>query len=285
MEMEYRRLGHSGLKVSVLSFGSWVTFGPQLDEGLASDCLGAAREAGVNFFDNAESYSGGESERIMGKALARLGWPRHSYVVSTKLFWGIHDEINMRNTLNRKYLSQAIEGSLERFDLEFVDLVFCHRADPETSIEETVWAMSDMVSSGQALYWGTSEWAADEIRAAWEIAERHNLHKPVMEQPQYNILERDQGRDRVRPSLRRDRSRAHDLEPSGFRTAHRQVHRRHPRREPSRTPGLRVAPGHADRCQDGTRRSRRSRTSPTSWAAPWPSWPWRGVPRTPEYRP
>jgi voltage-dependent potassium channel beta subunit len=110
--------------------------------------------------------------------------------VSTKLFWGIHDEVNMRNTLNRKYLSQAIEGSLERFDLEFVDLVFCHRADPETSIEETVWAMSDMVSSGRALYWGTSEWAADEIRAAWEIAERHNLHKPVMEQSQYNILER-----------------------------------------------------------------------------------------------
>jgi voltage-dependent potassium channel beta subunit len=191
MEMEYRRLGRSGLRVSVLSFGSWVTFGPQLDEGLASDCLSAAREAGVNFFDNAESYSGGESERIMGKALARLGWPRHSYVVSTKVFWGIHDEINMRNTLNRKYLLQAIEGSLERFDLEFVDLLFCHRADPETPIDETVRAMSDIVSSGRALYWGTSEWAADEIRAAWEIAERHHLHKPVMEQPQYNILERN----------------------------------------------------------------------------------------------
>src|SRR3984957_14187868 len=191
MEMEYRRLGHSGIKVSVLSFGSWVTFGPQLDDGLAADCIGAAHEAGVNFFDNAESYSGGESERIMGKALARLGWPRHSYVVSTKLFWGIHDEVNMRNTLNRKYLSQAIEGALERFDLDFIDLVFCHRADPETPIEETVWAMSDMVSSGRALYWGTSEWTADEIRAAWDIADRHNLHKPVMEQPQYNILTRD----------------------------------------------------------------------------------------------
>src|SRR6202140_5155816 len=191
VEREARRLGRSGIKVSVLSFGSSVTFGPQLHEGLASDCLGAAREAGVNFFDNAESYWGGESERIMGKALARLGWPRHSYVVSTKLFWGIHDEVNMRNTLNRKYLSQAIEGSLERFDLDFVDLVFCHRADPETPIEETVWAMSDIVSSGRALYWGTSEWSADEIRAAWEIADRHNLHKPVMEQPQYNMLERN----------------------------------------------------------------------------------------------
>jgi voltage-dependent potassium channel beta subunit len=190
MEMEYRRLGRSGLKVSVLSFGSWVTFGPQLDDGLAADCLGAAWEAGVNFFDNAEAYSGGESERIMGKAIARLGWPRHSYVVSTKIFWGIHDEVNMKNTLNRKYLLQAIEGSLERFGLDFVDLLFCHRADPETPIEETVWAMSDIVSSGRAHYWGTSEWTADEIRAAWDIADRHNLHKPVMEQPEYNMLNR-----------------------------------------------------------------------------------------------
>jgi voltage-dependent potassium channel beta subunit len=188
MEMEYRRLGRSGLQVSVLSLGSWVTFGPQLDGGLAADCMGAAREAGVNFFDNAESYSGGDSERIMGDAIRRLGWPRHSYVVSTKLYWGIHDEVNMRNTLNRKYLSQAIDGSLERFGLDFVDLVFCHRADPDTPLEETVWAMSDMVSSGKALYWGTSEWTADEIRAAWEIAERHHLHKPAMEQPQYNLL-------------------------------------------------------------------------------------------------
>jgi voltage-dependent potassium channel beta subunit len=190
MDMEYRRLGRSGLQVSVLSFGSWVSFGPQIDEGRATDCIAAAAEAGVNFFDNAESYAGGESERIMGKALARLGWPRHEYLVSTKLYWGIHDVVNIRNTLNRKYLLQAIEGSLERFDLEFVDLLFCHRADPKTPIEETVWAMSDIVSSGRARYWGTSEWAADEIRAAWEIAERHHLHKPVMEQPQYNIFER-----------------------------------------------------------------------------------------------
>jgi voltage-dependent potassium channel beta subunit len=188
MEMEYRRLGRSGLKVSVLSFGSWVTFGPQLDTGLATDCIAAAGEAGVNFFDNAEAYAGGESERIMGEAFASLKWPRHHYVVSTKLYWGIHDDVNMRNTLNRKYLMQAIDASLERFGLDFVDLLFCHRADPETPIEETVWAMSDIVSSGKALYWGTSEWQADEIRAAWEIAERHHLHKPVMEQPQYNIL-------------------------------------------------------------------------------------------------
>jgi voltage-dependent potassium channel beta subunit len=188
--MEYRRLGRSGLKVSVLSFGSWVTFGNQLDVGLARDCLSAAWEGGMNFFDNAEVYAGGESERIMGKAVAELGWPRHSYVISTKFFWGIHDTENMRNTLNRKYLAQAIDSSLERMGLEFLDLVFCHRADPDTPIEETVWAMSDMVSSGKALYWGTSEWTADEIRAAWEIAERHHLHKPVMEQPQYNLFER-----------------------------------------------------------------------------------------------
>jgi voltage-dependent potassium channel beta subunit len=187
-KMEYRHLGRTGLKVSVLSFGSWVTFGPQLDTGLAADCIAAAKEAGVNFFDNAEAYSGGESERIMGQAFEQLKWPRHSYVVSTKLFWGLHDEINMSNTLNRKYLMQAIDGSLDRFGLDFVDVVFCHRADPETPIEETVWAMSDMVSAGKALYWGTSEWAADEIRAAWEIAERHHLHRPVVEQPQYNIL-------------------------------------------------------------------------------------------------
>jgi voltage-dependent potassium channel beta subunit len=191
MDMPYRRLGRSGLQVSALSLGSWVTFGPQLDGGLAAECMGAAREAGVNFFDNAESYAGGDSERIMGDAIRRLGWARHSYVVSTKLYWGIHgDVVNMKNTLNRKYLSQAIDGSLERFGLDFVDLVFCHRADPDTPIEETVWAMSDMVSSGKALYWGTSEWGADEIRAAWEIAERHHLHKPVMEQPQYNLLSR-----------------------------------------------------------------------------------------------
>lgn len=191
MEMEYRRLGRTGLKVSVLSLGSWVTFGPQVDVGLAVDCLAAARQAGVNYFDNAESYSGGESERIMGQAIAELGWPRYSYSVSTKLFWGLHDEINMKDTLNRKYLMQAIDGSLERLGLDFVDLVFCHRPDPETPIEETVWAMSDMISDRKALYWGTSEWTADDIRAAWDIAERHDLHKPVVEQPQYNLFWRD----------------------------------------------------------------------------------------------
>ncbi len=190
-EMEYRRLGRCGLKVSVLSLGSWVTFGPQLDVGPAADCIAAAGEAGVNFFDNAEAYAGGESERIMGRAFEHLKWPRHRFVVSTKLFFGIHEAVNMQNTLNRKYLMQAIDGSLERFGLDFVDLLYCHRADPETPIEETVRAMSDIVSDGKALYWGTSEWRPDEIRAAWEIAHLHHLHPPVVEQPQYNLLWRE----------------------------------------------------------------------------------------------
>lgn len=193
-EMQYRRVGRSGLQVSVLSFGSWVTFGNanQLESAAqAAECLSVAKEAGVNFFDNAESYAAGESERVMGAAFRELGWARHEYVVSTKLYWGIFDVPNMKNTLNRKYLTQGIEGSLERFGLDFVDLVYCHRPDPHTPIEETVWAMSDMITRGQALYWGTSEWSADEIRAAWEIAERHHLHKPVVEQPQYNMLHRD----------------------------------------------------------------------------------------------
>jgi voltage-dependent potassium channel beta subunit len=188
--MEHRRLGRSGLKVSVLSFGSWVSFGSQLDVGKARDCIAAAHDAGVNFFDNAEAYAGGESERIMGQAIAELGWARETYVVSTKVFWGLTEGVNTKNTLNRKYLLHAVEGSLERFGLDFVDLLFCHRPDPETPIEETVWAMSDLIDQGKALYWGTSEWSADEIRAAWEIADRHHLRKPVMEQPQYNIFER-----------------------------------------------------------------------------------------------
>jgi voltage-dependent potassium channel beta subunit len=127
----------------------------------------------------------------MGQAIARLGWERYSYVVSTKLFWGIHDDVNMKDTLNRKYLMQAIDGSLERLGVDFVDLVFCHRPDPETPIEEAVWAMSDIVSDRKALYWGTSEWSADEIRAAWDFADRNHLHKPVVEQPQYNLFWRE----------------------------------------------------------------------------------------------
>jgi len=189
--MEYRRLGRTGIKVSVLSFGSWVTFDTQLQVDLALECMQAAHDAGCNFFDNAEAYAGGKSEQIMGDAIEQLGWPRWSYILTTKVFWGLNDAQNMHNTLNRKYLFQAIDGSLERLGHDFVDVLYCHRSDPETTIEETVWAMSDIVSSGKALYWGTSEWSADDITAAIEVAERHHLHKPVTEQPQYNIFERE----------------------------------------------------------------------------------------------
>lgn len=188
--MNYRRLGRSGLKLSELSFGSWVTYGNQLGSELARECMAAAFDAGVNFFDNAEVYAKGQSEVIMGEVLRKLGWRRSSYVVSTKFFWGLYDGPNERNTLNRKYLLQAIDGSLSRFKLDYVDLVFCHRSDPDTSIEETVHAMHDMITAGKVRYWGTSEWSGAEITAAWQIAERHHLHKPVMEQPQYNLLHR-----------------------------------------------------------------------------------------------
>ena len=150
MEMQYRHLGRSGLKVSVLSFGSWVSFGPQLAGSNARDCLAAAYDAGVNFFDNAEVYSGGRSESIMGEAIAELGWPRHTYVISSKFFWGIEDSVNTRNTLNRKYLLHAVDGSLRRLGLDFLDLIFCHRADPETPIEETVRVMHEIITSGRA---------------------------------------------------------------------------------------------------------------------------------------
>ncbi|CAN5832357.1 aldo/keto reductase [soil metagenome] len=189
-DMEYRRLGRTGIKVSVLSFGSWVTFDQQLKDDVAMECMQAAHDAGCNFFDNAEAYAGGESEAIMGRVLAELGWPRWSYVLTTKVFWGLNDAVNMRNTLNRKYLFEAIDGSLDRLGLDFVDVLYCHRADPDTTLEETVWAMSDIISAGKAHYWGTSEWTAEEIRGAIDIAERHHLHKPVTEQPQYNLLER-----------------------------------------------------------------------------------------------
>lgn len=190
VNMDYRRLGQSGLNVSVLGFGSWATFGDQMDLTRVVECLDAAHSAGVNFFDCAESYAAGQAEVMLGKAIKELGWPRHTFIVTSKFFWGIHDSVNMKNTLNRKYLMQAIDMSLHRLELDFVDIAYCHRPDRQTPIEETVWAMDDIIRSGKALYWGTSEWAADEIRAAWEIAERHHLRKPVVEQPKYSLLTR-----------------------------------------------------------------------------------------------
>ena len=188
--MPMRRLGPSGLKVSVLSFGSWVTFKDQMDVSLAAECMAAAREAGVNFFDNAEIYAGGESERVMGEAIERLGWARHEYVVTSKFFWGILDGPNSRNTLNRKYLLEAIPAALERFGLEHLDVIYAHRPDPSTPIGETVRAFSDAIDRGWAHYWGTSEWSAEEIHAAIAEADRHHLHAPITEQPQYHLLHR-----------------------------------------------------------------------------------------------
>ena len=189
-KMLYRRVGRSGLQVSLLSFGSWVSFDNQMKDDLAMECMQTAYEAGCNFFDNAEAYASGESEAIMGRVLRELGWRRNTFVLSSKFYWGLDNVPNMVNTLNRKYLMQAVDGSLERLDVDFLDIIYCHRADTNTPIEETVWAMHDIISSGKALYWGTSEWRADEIRAAWEVAERHHLHKPIVEQPQYNLLDR-----------------------------------------------------------------------------------------------
>jgi voltage-dependent potassium channel beta subunit len=188
--MKYRHLGKAGLKVSELSFGSWVTFHNQVDVNATVEMMAAAYDAGVNFFDNAEVYAFGKSEEIMGEALKRLGWRRGSYLVSTKLYWGLHDNPNEKNTLNRKYLIEAINGSLQRMELDYVDLLYCHRADPTTPIGETVWAMHNIIERGKALYWGTSEWEAAEILSAIEIAERHHLHKPIVEQPVYNLFER-----------------------------------------------------------------------------------------------
>jgi len=188
--MEYRHLGRSGIRVSELSLGSWVTFHKQVDVDHAVEMMSVARDAGVNFFDNAEVYAKGKSEEVMGAALKKLSWRRGSYLVSSKFYWGMHEGINEKDTLNRKYLMEAIDGSLQRFGLDHLDLIFCHRPDPYTPIEETVWAMHNIIESGKAIYWGTSEWSAQEIVAAIEIAERHHLHKPMMEQPQYNMFHR-----------------------------------------------------------------------------------------------
>lgn len=188
--MEYRHLGRSGIRVSALSLGSWVTFHHQVDVDKAMEMMSAAYESGVNFFDNAQVYASGKAEEVMGMALKKLGWRRSSYLVSTKFFWGIHDHVNEKDTLNRKFLLESIDGSLERLQLDHVDLVYAHRPDPYTPIEESVWAMHNIIESGKAIYWGTSEWPAAEITAAIEIADKHHLHKPITEQPEYNMFHR-----------------------------------------------------------------------------------------------
>ena len=187
--MQYRRLGKSGLKVSELSFGSWVTFKLQVDERLAVDLMKTAYDAGVNFFDNAEAYAAGESERIMGHALRKLGWGRDTYCVSSKVFWG--GKLPTQRGLSRKHIHDACHAALERLQVDYLDLFFCHRPDLETPIEETVRTMHDLIAQGKVLYWGTSEWSAQQIQEAYGLARAHGLTPPTMEQPQYNMLYRD----------------------------------------------------------------------------------------------
>ncbi|HMS53879.1 MAG TPA: aldo/keto reductase [Fimbriimonadaceae bacterium] len=197
--MEMRRMGHSGLKLSALSLGSWVTFGSQFGVDSAVEIMKAAYDAGVNFFDNAEAYAMGEAEVLMGEAFRKLGWRRGSYVVSTKFYWGLHDSPNEKNTLNRKRLMDAIDGSLHRFKLDEIDLVYCHRDEVETPVGEIVWAMSDMITAGKAHYWGTSEWTADRIVEATNFAREYRLHAPIVVQPNYNLLTRTRFEQEYRP--------------------------------------------------------------------------------------
>jgi voltage-dependent potassium channel beta subunit len=190
--MEYRRLGRSGLKVSALSFGSWVTFSNQVDVDAAKKLMHTAYDAGVNFFDNAEAYAGGESEKIMGRVLKDSGWRRDSYVVSSKVFFGSTKERKPNQTgLSRKHVFEACDQALERLQVDYLDLYFCHRPDEETPIEETVFAMNDLIRQGKVFYWGTSEWSAQQIMEAYAVARQYNLIPPTMEQPQYNMLHRD----------------------------------------------------------------------------------------------
>jgi voltage-dependent potassium channel beta subunit len=190
--MEYRRLGKSGLRVSALSFGSWVTFSNQLGVSTAKDCLAAAYDAGINFFDNAEVYALGQSEIVMGEALKELGWRRDSYLVSSKVFWGsVPDRKPTQWGLNRKHVIEACHQALQRLQVDYLDLYFCHRPDKETPIEETVRAMSDLIQQGKVLYWGTSEWSAQQLMEAYGAARQYNLVPPTMEQPQYNMFHRE----------------------------------------------------------------------------------------------
>lgn len=187
--MEYKNLGRSGLKVSRLSLGSWVTFGNQIGDDVAEALMIKAYDAGVNFFDNAEVYANGKSEIVMGNILKKLGWNRDTYVVSSKVFWG--GKLPNQSGLSRKHVTEACHAALKRLQVDYLDLFFCHRADIETPLEETVFTMNDLIRQGKILYWGTSEWDAQRITEAIGIAKENNLVPPVMEQPQYNLFHRD----------------------------------------------------------------------------------------------
>lgn len=198
--MEYRYLGNSGLKVSALSFGAWVTFGDQIGEDVATELMTTAYEHGVNFFDNAEGYSQGKAETMMGNVIKKQGWKRSDLVVSTKIFWGGPGPNDLG--LSRKHIIEGTKAAIERFQMEYVDLVFCHRPDPHTPIEETVRAMNFLLDQGLAFYWGTSEWSAEQLRQAYEVARREGLVPPLMEQPEYNMFVRERVETEYRPLYR-----------------------------------------------------------------------------------
>lgn len=189
--MEYRRLGKSGLKVSELSFGSWVTFGNQIGDNTSEELMKVAYDAGVNFFDNAEVYAAGKSEIVMGNILKKMQWPRDTYSISSKVFFGAGGLLPTQKGLNRKHIFEACHDALSRLQVDYLDLFFCHRPDKETPIEETVWSMHNLITQGKILYWGTSEWSAQEIMEAHMVAKQYNLIGPTMEQPQYNMLVRE----------------------------------------------------------------------------------------------
>jgi voltage-dependent potassium channel beta subunit len=189
--MEYRKLGKSGLQVSALSFGSWLTFGNQISDKVADELMGLAYDAGVNFFDNAEGYAEGKSEIVMGNIIKNQKWERESFVVSSKVFFGTENKGPNRVGLSRKHVIEACNAALKRLQVDYLDLYFCHRPDKSTPIEETVWAMNTLLQQGKILYWGTSEWSASEIMEAIVVAKQYNLIGPTMEQPQYNLFERN----------------------------------------------------------------------------------------------
>lgn len=198
--MEYRRLGKSGLQVSALSFGAWVTFGRQISEEVARELMHAAYNRGVNFFDNAEAYAAGTAEEVMGRILASSGWRRDTYVVSSKVFFGgVEDPGPNQRGLSRKHIFEACDAACQRLQVEYLDLYFCHRHDPETPVEEVVRAMTDLIRMGKVLYWGTSEWNAQQLQEAVTVAQREHLVPPTMEQPQYNMMHRQKVESDFRP--------------------------------------------------------------------------------------
>ena len=219
--MEYRFLGKSGLKVSALSLGAWVTMGQQIGEETADACMHAAFDAGVNFFDNAEVYARGNAETVMGSVVRKKGWKRSDLVISTKIFWGGKGPNN--SGLSRKHLFEGMDASLKRLQMDYVDLLFCHRPDIHTPVEETVWAMNLLIQQGKALYWGTSEWSAERIMEAYGIARREHLIPPLMEQPEYNMFHRERVETRIPAALQGDRTGDNDLEPPGKRAAYREI--------------------------------------------------------------